>query len=283
MHTKENMYFLVSWYRWITARSWLHVWNTHVFKLVLRGLGVLNSEGPVATGEAWFIRQLAASGQVRTVVDVGANTDVFGVVELPNAKIYAIEPHPKTARKLRAIVKKNGFKQVQVHELAIGVRAGTMQLWDFAADADKKHLQPTSTLSSLSKEVIEELHGQTAQSFSVKVDTLDRLTKQLKIEYIDVLKIDTEGFELAVLQGAKRLLKQQKIRVIQFEFNEMNVYTRTFLKDFIEVIPGYVFFRLLPNGLFPLGPYRPVTHELFGFQNIVVLREGDPLIAYLLQ
>ncbi len=272
------MHRLLGLYRWLFARPGLSQLNTHVFKLSLRGIGVLNSEGPQVTGEAWFLCQLAASGQIKTIVDVGANTDVYGATEIPGATIYAFEPHPLTVKKLRARIARAQQKNVQVFHMALADRAGSMKLWDFADDAVKKHLQPTATLASLNKQVIEQLHGQKAKSFAVKVETLDRMATQLKLNTIDVLKVDTEGYEYAVLVGAKKLLARRKIRVIQFEFNEMNAYTRTFMKDFMELLPTHEFFRLLPNGLFPMGTYRPLTHEVFGFQNIVALPQSDPLL-----
>lgn len=267
---------LISLYRTLMARPSLYKLNLHLYKLSLRGLGVLNSEGPQATGERWLTQKLAASNQVKTIVDVGANTDVFGAAELPNAQIYAFEPHPKTAQKLRAQVATNHWHHVAIHEMALADAPGKLKLWDFANDAEKKHLQPTSTLSSLSKTVIEQLHQQKAQSFPVKVETLDRMAAKLKLNTIDLLKIDTEGYELAVLRGAQQLLHANKIRLIQFEFNEMNVYTKSFFIDFVTLLPNFKLYRLLPNGLLPLGQYRPLTHEIFGFQNIVaVLKQAE--------
>jgi len=271
------MQFLLHFYRWIWARPTLKRINEHFFKLSLRGLGILNSEGPKVTGETWFLRELASSGEIKTIVDVGANTDVYGAAELPNAQIFAFEPHPHTVKMLRANLKKEHQTNVKVLEMALSDSAGSMKLWDFADSAEKKHTQPTATLSSLNKQVIEGLHKQEAQAFTVKVETLDRMAKTLLLGTIDLLKIDTEGYEFKVLLGAKKLLRAGKIRIIQFEFNEMNIYTRTFMKDFIDLLPEYLFFRLLPSGLLPLGEYRPVTHEVFGFQNIVALPKQDPL------
>ena len=231
----------------------------------------MNSEGPGATGEAWLLKQLANISDVQTAVDVGSNTDVFGLEELESAEIFAFEPHPKTFKLAQKMVDKSNRKNVELVNAALGAERGTMKLWDFADDAKLKATQPTSTLSSLDKSVIEKFHGQKAQSFTVKVETLDAYAQSQSIKHINVLKIDTEGFELQVLLGAKTLLRKNSIDLIQFEFNEMNVFTRTFFKDFVDLLPDYNFYRLLPSGLLPLGEYRPLTHEIFGFQNVVAL------------
>ena len=106
------------------------------------------------------------------------------------------------------------------------------------------------------------------------MDTLDNFAKKEKIKKIDFLKIDIEGNELSVLEGAKNLIKGNKISLIEFEFNEMNAYSRTFFKDFINLLPNFKFYRIMPKGLYKLGPYKPITHEIFAFQNILAVKKG---------
>ena len=54
---------------------------------------------------------------------------------------------------------------------------------------------------------------------SVEVKKLDDLKDILKNEVIDFIKIDTEGYEFEVLDGAKNLFKEQQPKFIQIEFN----------------------------------------------------------------
>jgi polynucleotide 5'-kinase involved in rRNA processing len=97
--------------------------------------------------------------------------------------------------------------------------------------------------------------------YEVEIVTIDEVIEKEKIVRIDFLKIDTEGHELAVLEGASNALKAGIIRCIQFEFNEMNVVSRTFFKDFKNILKDF-------NGMLPLGD-QPVITEIFAFQNIV--------------
>jgi hypothetical protein len=90
---------------------------------------------------------------------------------------------------------------------------------------------------------------------------------------IDFLKIDTEGHELAVLKGAKNLIAQQKIQLIQFEFNEMNVVSRTYMRDFVELLSNYQLHRVVPDGYFPLNNCVQDI-EIFGFQNILAIPQN---------
>jgi len=55
---------------------------------------------------------------------------------------------------------------------------------------------------------------------NVQTQTLDNFCLNAKIENIDVLKIDTEGNELNVLKGAKRLLSENRINIIYTEISE---------------------------------------------------------------
>src|SRR5206468_12328519 len=107
--------------------------------------------------------------------------------------------------------------------------------------------------------------------YKTKIVTIDEFAKKRGIEEMELLKIDVEGAELDVLQGASGLITEHRIRAIQFEIGGINAVQRTWVHDFYDLLNGYSFFRLLPRGLLPLGQYRPTTHERFQFQNLVAL------------
>jgi hypothetical protein len=54
----------------------------------------------------------------------------------------------------------------------------------------------------------------------------------------------------------------------------MNVVNRVFLRDFYDELGGYSLYRMVVDGLAPLGPYRARTHELFFGHNILAIRDG---------
>src|SRR5262245_19248952 len=82
---------------------------------------------------------------------------------------------------------------------------------------------------------------------------------------------DTEGLARALLNLNDNTLR---VNYIQFEFNEMNVISRTFFLDFMRHLPGYRFFRLLPEGAVSLDTYSPRFMEIFAYQNVVCVRSG---------
>jgi FkbM family methyltransferase len=260
-------------YRFIFSRAWLYSFDLHLHKLSLRGLGVLNSDTAQATGEPWFLQQLQQTQcesqlSMKVIIDVGANDLAYGQAEFPKANIFAFEPQPESFRRLQ----QGAARNVVPIQAAVGERVGVVDFWDLADDAPRKSEQPTSQLATVHREVIEQLYHQPTKKYRVKMTTLDSFAKTHKIKQIDLLKIDAEGNELAVLKGASALLAGKQIDIIQFEFNEIHAYSRVFMKDFYELLPDFDFYRLLPRGAVALGPYRPLTHEIFGFQNIVAIR-----------
>ncbi len=65
--------------------------------------------------------------------------------------------------------------------------------------------------------------GEIALRSQVKLETMDDYTSLNQISYVDILKIDTQGFELEVLKGAARIMREHRIRLIYAEliFSEM--------------------------------------------------------------
>ena len=58
------------------------------------------------------------------------------------------------------------------------------------------------------------------KEIKVKTTTIDSYCKKYNVESIDILKIDVQGNELKVLQGAKRMLKEKRVKLI---FTEISI------------------------------------------------------------
>jgi FkbM family methyltransferase len=256
---------LCSLYRRLFARTSCYYLNRLLFELSLRGLGVLNSEDEAASGELYLMDSLLSRLESPLVLDVGANQGRYATLvrqRVPASSVWAFEPHPETFKHLAAVAEQYGFKAVSV---GMGDQAGSFVLYDRVAGEGTEH-------ASLYREVIEDIHDREATALDVAITTLDQFVCEQHIEQIGLLKIDTEGNEYRVLLGGKETLEAGKVAMIQIEFNEMNTVSRVFFRDFVELLPGFAPFRLLPGGLLPLTPYRPLRHELFGFQNILFIR-----------
>jgi len=183
----------------------------------------------------------------------------------PKAIIHSFEPHPKTYIKLEACANKHMFF---AHNVGVGERITELKLYDYAATNESG-----SQHASIFKGVIEDIHNNTAQSFDINLTTLDSFVNEKHITKIDLLKIDTEGNELGVLKGASECLNNKVIDIIHFEFNEMNVVSRIYMKDFFDILCNFKFYRMLSDGLVPIT-YNPLSCEIFAYQNIVAIRNA---------
>src|SRR5271166_3137622 len=227
--------------------------------------GILQYQNPIVSGERYVIQNVLSKyscNKSLRIIDVGANIGDYTQELLnyyPNADIIAFEPHPIAFLKIAERFAKK-CDRVSTYNLALGSKNGEFTLYDYEANSDNSH-------SSFYPEVIEEIHRGKLTKNTVQVVALDDFCQQHAIERIDLLKIDTEGHELEVLRGARDLLTKGCIKLIQFEFNEMNVYSRAFLRDFYEMLNGYRLFRLAEDRLLSLGDYD-TRYEIFKFQNI---------------
>ena len=255
-------------YRSLFLRRAFYRWHKGLFLLGLSGLGILNYNEKRSLPEERFLRDLFRGRSQATVLDIGAHRGSYAshlMAVLPAAVVYAFEPHPHTFPYLAANARRDGF---QALNLACGDRQGAATLYDYGAEeAGSEH-------ASIYPEVIAKISGSDSLSWEVPVITVDDFLQQQRIARVDLLKIDTEGNELKVLQGACHSLSENKIDVVQFEFNDMNIVSRVFFKDFYRALPGYQFYRMLPDGLVPLGEYAPILCEIFSCQNIVAIRGG---------
>jgi FkbM family methyltransferase len=93
--------------------------------------------------------------------------------------------------------------------------------------------------------------GVTAATEIVRATTLDAYAAGAGIPGFALVKIDTEGHDLAVLRGARELLAGHRVAVVQFEYNHRWVFARAFLRDAFGFLAGlgYRVGKLTPMGV----------------------------------
>jgi len=189
-------------------------------------------------------------------VDIGANIGSYTILAGGHvgAKVLSIEPLPKTFEHLK--------RNIAVNQISDNVTA-----YNLALGNEKGQLSFTTTLDTMN-------HVATASdtnTISVPVETLDTILEKENDPVL--LKIDVEGFETDVLNGAESTLKKNSLKAIIIELNGSGLrygYDETLLHE-----------KLLSGGYHPYQ-YNPFARELtainkFGTHNTIYLK--DPAFA----
>lgn len=139
----------------------------------------------------------------RSALDIGANIGIHAVVMAAasiSGQVLAIEPVPANVERLRANIRLNGLKNITVIEAAASERSGIIEIH---VPASGSAIQPygsavrnTEFLSS-------------SRPIQVRTSPVDELVAEYRILGLDLIKIDVEGFEAAVLRGAWSTLEHQ--------------------------------------------------------------------------
>lgn len=143
-------------------------------------------EGERFVGERRLLRRLVRRGQ--SVADVGANIGYYALLFAqavgPAGRVACIEPEPENLAELRRNIERNRLTQAEVFPVAVGATAGTVSL-----------------RAGINGSVMEDGSGE----ILVPLRPLDEL---LAGRPVDFMKIDVEGYEGQVLDGAARLLEE---------------------------------------------------------------------------
>jgi FkbM family methyltransferase len=157
----------------------------------------------------------------RMIFDVGANVgQTIKTLRpaFPEANIHAFEPYPPTYERLKSFVAND--PHVETHNVALGAEQSTVTMYLAERDVGNSLLP---LRSDLPVERIEDCF-RPAGSTTVPVTRLDQFCRERNIEVIDILKIDTQGFEIHVLEGAGEMLRPEQIGAVYFEANFERFY-----------------------------------------------------------
>jgi len=220
------------------------------------------------SGEKKAIEYIAAAIQndKPVIFDVGANVGGYTKTLLDffnnNPVIYCFEPSANTFKKLQANTA--GFNNVILNHMALSNAKGSAVLFGRENNNEIASLVNTQANSKYGKQTQE----------VVVLDTIDNYCTENGIAFIDFLKMDTEGNELKVLEGAKEMIEGGKIKFIQFEFGQFNIDSRTYFRDFWQTLsPYYTIHRIVKDGLYEIPKYD-LALEIFLTSNFIAIKKG---------
>jgi FkbM family methyltransferase len=193
----------------------------------------LLAEGDWFERELEFWRQYIQPGM--TVLDIGAGVGVYtfsaAVRVGKNGMVYAIEPFSGAIDCLQQTCLNNRIENVKVFRNAVGDRYGKFKLI----------LQASSELNYLAS--LDESLDPEIETEEVICITLDSFIQQVGIDRVEVIKISTEGNELAILTGCEQILTKFAPTIIYNSYTSkgINLAAAQYLLD-----RGYEIFKYQP-------------------------------------
>jgi FkbM family methyltransferase len=132
------------------------------------------------------------------VFDIGTNIGetLLNISRLnPSGKNYGFEPVPFLFEKAKQNILLNDFKNIYLSNLALSDKSGVLYF----------DLPSNRNFGSINMSLVA-----TPNSKEVKAITFDEFAESEKLEKIDLIKIDVEGFEYKVLEGARKSIEKHK-------------------------------------------------------------------------
>ncbi|URW74443.1 FkbM family methyltransferase [Sphingomonas donggukensis] len=221
-------------------------------------------------GEADLIHRVFAAARAqhpdRPIVafDIGANLGEWTVAALAAAgnapcRIEVFEPVPDAiAATTNAIAAVGGGDRATVNPVAISDRDGETEM----------HLVgPTAGTNSLDGPAV-----QGSRTITVRLAALETIVGEKGIDHIDLMKIDTEGHDIAILRAMAPLLARGLPAVVQFEYNHRWLHNRGSLHEVFTLVAGtgYRVGRVLPDAVALFAEWNPELDRYFEANYVLV-------------
>jgi FkbM family methyltransferase len=214
--------------------------------------------------DAWRASiQLIAEDDI--VFDVGANIGLWGLRAArragPGGEIHSFEPDPEIARRLKSHAELNGITWLRVAEVAVTAAPGTVKFYPAPPEnSGMGRIGPGEGLDNPRK---------------VEAVSLDSYCRERDLRKISLIKVDVEGAEQFVFEGARGLLRADDAPALMFECSEQLASsmgsscesTKQLLDD-----AGYTVFRVLGPGEWE----KVQVHESHRQDDLLALK-GDRL------
>lgn len=167
------------------------------------------------------LEMLMGKESIETIFDVGAHHGESALEfrgRFPKSQVYCFEPSPDSYAKLAD----NSKTDCKIHafQMALGDNAGKIRINRNSASA-------TNSILTLTEKANQYVHGESIRTIDTcesDISTLDMFCEKQRIQKIDLLKVDTQGYELNVLNGASAFFQTKKVRAVFLEMVWAPIY-----------------------------------------------------------
>jgi FkbM family methyltransferase len=147
------------------------------------------------------------------VLDIGANVGLFTLQfaqKCTEGKVFAFEPSQLNADRLTRNIELNQLNNIEVLRLGVGEQVGAKLLYAiWPGNSGANRVLHDAAYKNMAKEAI-------------RITTLDDFVESRRLQKVDIIKIDVEGYELFVLQGGVNVIKQFR-PILFIELAEVNL------------------------------------------------------------
>ncbi|MEK8049886.1 FkbM family methyltransferase [Ideonella sp. DXS22W] len=217
------------------------------------------------------LAQSGPSASSLVAFDVGANIGDWSLSLIELARqagrqdhliLHAFEPVPSTHRTLRGRLPQ-GAAWLHLHEQAMSASSGTANIYVAADNAG------TNSLHSGGSE------GD-RQATTIRLTSGAEFCVAEGVQHVHLFKCDTEGHDMEVIRGARPLLVEGRVSVLQFEYNHRWIFSRNSLHDVFLAVSGlpYSVCKLQGEEVLEFDRWHPELDKFFEGNYLLVHRDA---------
>ena len=155
---------------------------------------------------------LGQINQIKTIIDIGSNKGQFSLLAkslFPEVKIFSFEPQIECLNLQRTIL---GEKNVKYFNFGLGNIIKKTNFYITNREDSSSFLKPTQIKMNKYK---------TKKIEKISVKRLDRIIKKNEIKRPSIMKLDVQGYELEVLKGSKKILRNIDFIIAEISFKQV--------------------------------------------------------------
>jgi FkbM family methyltransferase len=204
------------------------------------------------------------------ILDIGANIGytacVFARALKPPGKVYAFEPDTASFATLGEVIRRKNFgNAVEIFNMAVGSADGSLEFW---------HNEEHSADHRVATEQFKTSRPYGQKITTVAVTSVDNFVAVRNLQNVSFVKIDVQGYELAVCEGMRKTIENFPAMCIAFEYapdgmRELGFEPSALLEFFRSA--GYQLHILTRAAIAPAQDNRAIEHavERSGYVDIL--------------